>query len=102
MGRAIVAESDGALVGYIILTPLWKPQDGTRAVDLTHLYVVPAARGQGLGRALVEAGREAARKGGAIRLTIGTTPENHAAQSLYRHLGLAQQAAPGPRFAQDL
>lgn len=50
----LVAEADDALVGVVVLEP------GDGATGLKRLWTVPAARGAGVGSALVEAAVEAA------------------------------------------
>ena len=50
---------------------------------MNDLYVTEATRGQGTGRALIEAGVELARDWGASHLAWATAPENHTAQKLY-------------------
>ena len=55
--------------------------------QLRDLYVVPAARRCGAGRALLEAVRQAAAEAGAIRLSVQTEPGNSGALQLYRTAG---------------
>jgi GNAT superfamily N-acetyltransferase len=102
MAQALVADANGTLQGYALLCTHWRAHTGERAVDLHHLFVAPEARGLGTGRALIRAATQRARSTGAIKLTIGTDPDNTAAQDFYRHLGLIQSPQPGPRFAQTL
>ena len=59
----------------------------TDIVLLNDLYVNESARGQGAGRALIEAGAELARKAGASHLVWETAPDNHRAQALYDTTG---------------
>ncbi len=54
---------------------------------LAELYVVPGRRGQGLGRALVEAAIEVARAEGADHMDLGTGEDDVAARALYESLG---------------
>jgi ribosomal protein S18 acetylase RimI-like enzyme len=54
---------------------------------LAELYVVPEQRGQGLGRALMEAAMEAARAEGATHMDLGTAEDDLAARGLYESLG---------------
>ncbi len=102
MGKALVADAAGTLQGYALLCTHWRAHTGERSVDLHHLYVAPNARGMGIGRALIQAAGARARQAGAIKLTIGTDPQNTSAQAYYRHLGLVQSPQPGPRFTQAL
>jgi GNAT superfamily N-acetyltransferase len=54
---------------------------------LAELYVVPPRRGQGLGRALMEAAMDLARERGADLMYLGTGEDDVAARSLYESLG---------------
>jgi ribosomal protein S18 acetylase RimI-like enzyme len=54
---------------------------------LAELYVVPERRGRGLGRALMEAAIELARREGADTMDLGTGDDDHAARALYESLG---------------
>ena len=61
--------------------------------ELKRLYVAPARRGTGLGRALVIAAIDEARTLGFGEIRLDTLPTMAAAQSLYRRLGF-QEIAP--------
>jgi ribosomal protein S18 acetylase RimI-like enzyme len=54
---------------------------------LAELYVAPDRRGQGLGRALMEAAIELAREQGADYMDLGTGEDDVAARALYESLG---------------
>lgn len=56
---------------------------------LAELYVVPERRGQGLGRALMEAAIELARSEGSDYMYLGTNEEDVAARALYESLGFS-------------
>jgi ribosomal protein S18 acetylase RimI-like enzyme len=58
---------------------------------LAELYVVPERRGQGLGRALMEAAMELARREGADRMDLGTSHDDVAARGLYESLGFSNR-----------
>jgi ribosomal protein S18 acetylase RimI-like enzyme len=60
---------------------------------LAELYVAPASRGQGLGRALMEAALHQARDRGADTMDIGVDEPDHAARRLYESLGFTNRAA---------
>ncbi len=54
---------------------------------VAELYVVPGRRGNGLGRALMEAAIDAARQKGADYMDLGTGEDDVAARNLYESLG---------------
>jgi ribosomal protein S18 acetylase RimI-like enzyme len=54
---------------------------------LEELYVVPALRGNGLGRALLEAAMDIARGEGAEQMELGTSEDDVAARKLYESAG---------------
>ena len=58
---------------------------------LEELYVVPSLRGQGIGRALLEAALEAARGEGATHMELGTSEDDAAARALYESLGFTNR-----------
>jgi GNAT superfamily N-acetyltransferase len=81
--HALVAEADSALVG---LTHFLFHRS-TTAIGLTcylqDLFTAEAARGRGVGRALIEAVYDAAGRFGAPRVYWQTHETNHVAQALY-------------------
>jgi ribosomal protein S18 acetylase RimI-like enzyme len=58
---------------------------------LAELYVVPDRRGQGLGRALMEAAIDLARSEGADYMDVGTSEDDVAARGLYESLGFSNR-----------
>lgn len=54
---------------------------------LAELYVKPGRRGNGLGRALMDAAIELARERGATTIDLGTSEDDVAARALYESLG---------------
>jgi len=64
---------------------------------LEELYVAPALRGRGLGRALLEAAMEESRRQGATRIELGTSEDDTAALALYESAGFTNLERPdGP------
>ena len=58
---------------------------------LAELYVVPDRRGRGLGRALMEAAMDEARRQGADYMDLGTSEDDVAARALYESLGFSNR-----------
>jgi len=61
--------------------------------NLAELYVVPARRGQGLGRRLMERALDQARQLGADYMDLGTSEDDVAARALYESLGFTNREA---------
>jgi GNAT superfamily N-acetyltransferase len=86
-GLLLGARSGGRLVGYACLYWHHSSTLARETVLMNDLYVEPEARGEGVGRALIEAGLEVARERGAAMLEWQTAPDNQAAQRLYDSTG---------------
>lgn len=67
---------------------LWS---GGREAYLQELYVVPDRRGEGLGRALLEAAMAAAREAGAVGIDLNTGETDTEARSLYESAGFTNR-----------
>ncbi len=81
---------DGRLVGMALVVFHRSTWSSTWYCYLEDLYVVPAERGQGVGRALIEAVYAAADARGATRTYWVTEADNAAARRLYD--GVARRA----------
>ncbi len=68
------------------------------AAYLEELYVVPDRRGEGLGRALLQAAMDEARSHGADIIDLGTSEDDEAARGLYESMGFTNREgkADGP------
>ena len=99
----IIAEgAQGDLLGYAALFPHGQLQFGRRALDLHHLFIRPAARGQGVGSMLIDACRAHARALHCGFMTVGTSPTNHKAAAFYESRGFERRTGDAPRFAMIL
>ena len=85
-GRAVVAEVGGRVAGYALLVPYWSNEFRGEICGVDELYVVPDARGEGLGSALFGA-IDAGCFGSFAGAALGVTPGNVHARRLYERLG---------------
>lgn len=86
-GMLLAARRDGELLGYACLYWHFTSLAAAETVLMNDLYVVEEARGEGVGRALIEAAAAVARERGAHELEWATEPENRTAQRLYDTIG---------------
>ena len=84
---AIVAELDGQVGGFACVRVVPCVLYAEPCAELTELYVEPAFRRRGLGRALIAYAEQLALARGASDLVIMTGVGNAAAQALYRTAG---------------
>jgi ribosomal protein S18 acetylase RimI-like enzyme len=61
---------------------------------LEELYVAPAERGHGLGRALLEEAMDAARAAGSLYIGLATSEDDTAAMALYESCGFVNREKP--------
>ncbi len=96
--RRLLAEAEATVLlggagpdGLAVLR--FRPAIWTQALEcyLAELYVVPSRRRQGLGRALMEAAIEHARREGADRMDLGTSEADVTARALYERLGFSNR-----------
>ena len=88
-----VAERGGLVVGFTQLYPTFTSVGLARTFILNDLFVDPAVRKSGAGRALLEAAAEYGRSEGAARLSLSTGIRNSVAQGLYEHMGWRRSEA---------
>jgi GNAT superfamily N-acetyltransferase len=83
-GELLAARDEtGLILGYACLYWHFSSLQAVETVLMNDLFVAPDSRGRGIGRALIEASREVARRRGAAWLEWATAPDNHTAQRLY-------------------
>ncbi len=86
-GLLLAAWRNDDLLGYTCLYWHFTSLVPAETVLMNDLFVTPEARGQGVGRALIEASAAVARERGAHHLEWATAPDNKTAQRLYDSTG---------------
>lgn len=92
VGMLLGAWADDGLVGYACLYWHFSSTQAVETVLMNDLYVDEDRRGEGLGRALIEASAAVARERGVDRLEWRTAPDNRTAQRLYDATGAKRSA----------
>jgi GNAT superfamily N-acetyltransferase len=86
-GLLLGARRQGELVGYACLYWHFSSLEACECVLMNDLFVSEEARGEGVGRALIEATAEVARERGVPFIEWSTAPDNLTAQRLYDSTG---------------
>lgn len=86
-GALLVAEVKGVVAGCVAYEPWGNDAEGRPRARMKRMFVDPAFRGQGVGRALAEAILDRARANGSASMCLDTTASMQAATALYRRLG---------------
>ena len=86
-GLQLIARDKGTPLGFATIYWTWQTLYAARVGVLNDLFVTPASRGTGIGRALIERCLELCRERGAEKLVWETAPDNTTAQRLYDGIG---------------
>ncbi len=89
--QLIARGEDGEALGFATVYMTWETLDAGRLAVMNDLFVAPAARGRGLGAALIAECRRFAGERGAGQLAWQTAPGNAVAQRLYERVGATRE-----------
>ena len=92
MSSYFVAESEGKILGGGGIFPTEGLPEGT--CELVKMYLLPEARGIGLGRTLIEKCLQTAREHGFQKAYLETLTELHLALKIYEKFGFEYLSAP--------
>jgi GNAT superfamily N-acetyltransferase len=87
----IARGDDGEALGFATVYLTWETLDAGRLAVMNDLFVAPAARGGGIGAALIEECRRFAHERGAGKLAWQTAPDNLTARRLYERVGAERE-----------
>ena len=96
--HAWVAQQDGKLVGFGIARHWPSFGGGALVCSIDLLFVDAAARGQGIGSALMDRMMQNAKQKKCGRIDTETQRDNKAANSLYQHLGFQKRSGTPNRY----
>ncbi|WP_202918568.1 GNAT family N-acetyltransferase [Streptomyces cavernae] len=100
-GNHLVAELGSRLVGYVRLGLPTSLASNAHVRQIQGLAVAEDARGHGVGRALLRAAQEEARRQGARRLTLRVLGHNAPARALYESEGFVVEGVLPEEFLLD-
>ncbi len=87
LGAVWFIVKDGSPIGYIALCYGYSIEFGGRDAFIDEFYILPGVRGQGFGKAAVDAVRAEAMADGVIALHLEVDHDNARARRLYEHMG---------------
>lgn len=98
---ALVADLDGTVVGYATLHNAIPLPAHAHVLEINGVAVHPAATGQGVGRALVEASVGEATRRGARKVSLRVLGSNAVARRLYARCGFVEEGVLRAEFLLD-
>jgi ribosomal protein S18 acetylase RimI-like enzyme len=87
LGQVWLAEYDGQVAGHLVLTFCYSMEYGGRSAFVDDLFVRPALRNRGVGRALVAHARKVCEEFGVRAMHLEVARANGPAQAIYRAVG---------------
>ena len=88
----VAQDEQGKIVGLLTASHRWTLWHMGPCAIIEELVVDEAARGQGAGRALIQAALEWAKAQACSEVEVSTEMDNSAAQAFYRRLGFESEA----------
>ena len=83
----LIGELDGEPVGYLLYCHGYDLDLGGRVIEVIDLFVQESARGQGVGRLLMQTAAKICREAGGNYLSWSVYVRNKLAKRFYKHLG---------------
>lgn len=95
---ALIAEQDGEPLGHALCVLGFSSFAAAPLCNLHDVSVLPAARGKGIGRLLLQAVAAEAQQRGCAKLTLEVREDNAVGLALYRQQGFAQSGLGGTSY----
>jgi GNAT superfamily N-acetyltransferase len=92
LGRAWLIEHEGHPVGHVVLSFGFDLEFGGRQATITELFLAPASRSRGLGRATLHFIENVLRGHGIGALELQVERDNVEARAFYEHVGFEASA----------
>jgi GNAT superfamily N-acetyltransferase len=89
-GRIVAFEVDGAVAGYLVVAFGFSLEFGGRDAFVDELFVLPSARGRGLGTQALELAEQLCRENSIHALHLEVEFVNESAKRLYARRGYAE------------
>jgi ribosomal protein S18 acetylase RimI-like enzyme len=90
--RVLLAEAGHRATGYVLFSHSYDTEHAARGMYVNDLYVVPEARRQGIGRALMAAVARSCLEDGGRYLFWNALERNAAGRAFYRRIGAREEA----------
>jgi GNAT superfamily N-acetyltransferase len=90
--KVLLAESGRRALGYVLFSQSYDTEHAARGMYVNDLYVVPDARRQGIGRALMAAAARACLADGGRYLFWNALERNAAGRAFYERIGAREEA----------
>jgi ribosomal protein S18 acetylase RimI-like enzyme len=97
----LVAEQEGTVLGYLRLDQSGSLPSHEHVLTINGLAVAPDRQGEGVGRRLVEAGLQEARRRGARKVSLRVLASNTRGRRLYESCGFAVEGVLVDEFHLD-
>jgi ribosomal protein S18 acetylase RimI-like enzyme len=92
LGQAWIAEQGGAAVGYLLACFVFSLEHGGLTAEIDELYLVPALRGAGCGRRLLELAEASFEAAGCTNVSLQLGRGNDAGRAFYERCGYRPRA----------
>lgn len=87
LGQVWLADFEGQIAGYLVLTFCYSMEYGGSCAFIDDLFVRPTLRNRGMGKALVEQARVVCEELGVRAMALEVARNNGSAQTVYRSVG---------------